>query len=112
MAVVSVRCVTVASFLQFSISNFHFLIFNFGCPFAFSSTQCHHLICRASGKGFIAAVGLDDVYGVNTLGGSEAEMGARVVAAQVTVAGIHPAQQAAASRLDNDFGAVGIALER
>src|SRR5262249_3261130 len=72
-------------------------------PFA----EHNHPVRRAPREAFLAAVGPDDVQGVHGGGRPQAEVGARVVAAQVTRTGVDQSQPAPAPRPDGHLGAVG-----
>src|SRR5436305_9671811 len=78
----------------------------YGLTFALS--QHHHLIHRLSRKGLGRSVRPDDLDGLDTLRSSQAEVGARVVAAEVTISGINAAQPASSPGTDRDLCTVGI----
>src|SRR5262245_29215043 len=62
-------------------------------------------------EGFPLAVGPEDLDGVHVAGLPQAEVQARVIAAEETAAGCQAAQPAAVRRSDSDLGAVGVAVE-
>src|SRR5438128_5171546 len=80
--------------------------------FPFSFAQHDRLIGGSPGKVLSGAVRPHDVNGVHLSGGSKTEVGARVIAAQVTVAGIHEAQPLATAGMDRYLRSVGIATPK
>ncbi len=72
-------------------------------------SQYDDAINRRCWKSFLRAVGPGDFDCLHACGGAEPEVGARIVAARETVAGIAPAQETSAAGGDGDFRAMRIA---
>src|SRR5205823_1282209 len=82
-------------------------------PTSFCAPLSHldNLIRRTAGEALGRAVRPADFDGLDLCGRAQAEMGTRVVAAQVAGTGIDPGVPPSPAGLDDDLGAVGIALQ-
>src|SRR5207248_1699119 len=74
--------------------------------------QLDHPIGRLARKAFLGAVRPAHVVTCHALHRSQAEVGARVVAALVAIARVDAAQPEAAAGPDRDLGPVGVAPQR
>src|SRR5205823_230447 len=81
-------------------------------PLALPLAQADVPVGRPAGKRLLRAVGPADVDAIDPLDTAQAEVRTRVVARQVTGAGVDPAPPLPLARLDGDLGTVGVALRR
>src|SRR5207244_8031620 len=77
---------------------------------ALALAEHHELVGRPAGEGFLAAVRPHHLNGLDLVGLSQAEVGPRVVVAQIAVTGVDPTHPATPAGLDRDLRAVGIAV--
>src|SRR5207302_5648458 len=85
-----------------SILDFHF---------AFSLAEHNHLIHGLFREDFLRSVRPEDIDFINMADRSQAEVGARVVAAQIAVTGVDESNPAAAARPDRDLGTVSVTMQ-
>src|SRR5438067_1300684 len=83
-----------------------------GCRLPLASAQHDETVRRAAEKDLLGEVAVRPAHSdrIDALGGAQAEVGARVVAAQVALTGVDGAHPGAATGLDRDHGAVSVAL--
>src|SRR5438093_4626485 len=79
---------------------------------ALAPQQLHYLIRRSAGEGLPGAVRPEDLDGIQPRRRSQAEVGATILAAQVALVRVDPADPAPAAGPNGDFRAVRVAPER
>src|SRR5262249_20081728 len=80
-------------------------------PFPLLQHDLRALVRAAAGAGFSLAVPPEDFDRVHTIDFAQAEVGPRVVAAQVAVTRVDPPYPALLAGPDRDLGAVGVTLQ-